>query len=84
MKREIAFHKRFNHPNIIKFFGSYDTQRYLYIVLEYATNGTVFSLLNKKKRFSEAEAKSYFIGTCRAFDYLHSMNIVHRDFKVIF
>ena len=56
----------------------------MFIVLDYAENGNLYSLLHKKKKFSEPDAFIFFYQTALALNYLHQNDIVHRDLKVYF
>ena len=56
----------------------------VYMVLEYAENGNLYNYVQRKKRLDEKEACKYFIQTCKALQYLHEINVFHRDIKVIF
>ncbi|KYQ89301.1 putative protein serine/threonine kinase [Tieghemostelium lacteum] len=78
---EIAILKKIKHPNIISIIEIFDTERYLYIVLELATGGELFDKIKEKIRFSEPEAKDVFKQILAAVCYLHQLNISHRDLK---
>ena len=80
--REIAIHKKMNHPNIIKFYGHYSESKEITMILEYAANGNLFGYIRKKKRLSEMEAFRLFYQTAQALRYLHKNDILHRDIKV--
>ncbi|EGR28202.1 protein kinase domain protein [Ichthyophthirius multifiliis] len=81
IEREIRVHSQLNHPNIIQYYDSFQENELVFIVLDYAQNGNLYSYLQKKKHFSEKEAFKFFYQTCQALKYLHEMNIVHRDIK---
>jgi len=49
--------------------------------LEYASSGTLFNLIKKKKNLDEKTAFHYFIQTSAAVLFLHENNLVHRDLK---
>eukprot|EP01017_Pseudomicrothorax_dubius_P049237 TRINITY_DN9126_c0_g1_i4.p1 TRINITY_DN9126_c0_g1~~TRINITY_DN9126_c0_g1_i4.p1 ORF type:complete len:589 (-),score=95.81 TRINITY_DN9126_c0_g1_i4:162-1928(-) len=59
----------------------FETSTHVYIVLEYAKNGSLFSYLTKRRKLDEREACKYFRQCCLSIDYLHKKNIMHRDFK---
>ncbi len=40
--------KEVNHPNVIKFYGFYETLKLLYIVMEYCEGGELFRYIRKK------------------------------------
>ena len=84
MEREIKVHARLDHPHIIKYIGHFKSASTMFIVLDYAENGNLYSLLHKKKKFSEPDAFIFFYQTALALNYLHQNDIVHRDLKVIF
>ena len=53
----------------------------LCIVTQFANGGDFDSFMKKKKNFSEEEALYYLTMLLIALEYLHSKQIVHRDFK---
>ena len=81
IKNEIDLHSKLNHPNIIRLYSYSETEEEINILLEYAENGTLYSLIQKEKGFSEHKAYKYFIQIVNAVYYLHQNNIIHRDIK---
>ena len=70
-----------DHPFVIKFKGSFQTDKKLFFILEYCPGGELFNLLAKKRRFSEDQARFYSAQIILAIEHLHSKNIVYRDLK---
>ena len=78
---EIGIHSKLNHPNIIKLYNVSETDEEINILLECAENGSLYSLIQKEKGFSEHKAYKYFIQIVNAVYFLHQNNIIHRDIK---
>jgi len=51
--------------------------------MDFCIGGDLFFHSKKIKRFSEDEARIYFIEILLALEYLHSKNIIYRDLKVM-
>jgi len=72
------------HPNILRLLGYfYDDQR-IYIILEFAGGGELFSELHRKSNshFSEEKAAKYLTELAHALDYCHVKHVIHRDIKL--
>lgn len=81
LKTEIGIHKDLDHPNIVKFHGYIQQDNLIYLILDYAENGNLYSYLHRKKTLTDKEVFKFFHQTCLAIDYLHQNNIIHRDLK---
>uniref|UniRef100_A0A8C2X9H8 MAP/microtubule affinity-regulating kinase 3 n=1 Tax=Cyclopterus lumpus TaxID=8103 RepID=A0A8C2X9H8_CYCLU len=93
--REVRIMKTLNHPNIVQLFEVIETEKTLYLIMEYASGGEVFDYLVAHGRMKEKEARAKFrqvIMFClwycflspqivSAVHYCHLKNIVHRDLK---
>uniref|UniRef100_A0A3Q3A5D2 non-specific serine/threonine protein kinase n=1 Tax=Kryptolebias marmoratus TaxID=37003 RepID=A0A3Q3A5D2_KRYMA len=66
---------------VMKLFEVIETDRTLYLVMEYASGGEVFDYLVSHGRMKEVEARAKFRQIVSAVHYCHTKNIVHRDLK---
>ncbi|XP_076014715.1 MAP/microtubule affinity-regulating kinase 4 isoform X3 [Genypterus blacodes] len=79
--REVRIMKSLNHPNIVQLFEVIETEKTLYLIMEYASGGEVFDYLVSHGRMKEKEARAKFRQIVSAVNYCHRKNIVHRDLK---
>ena len=72
------------HPNIVGVYDVIIDRDFLYIVLEYAAGGDLFTRINNTTRqeWGEEKAQFYFTQAALATSHLHSLGITHRDIKL--
>ena len=84
-RREIEILKKMDHPNIIKLYEVYESERSLYLVMEECKGGEIFDRIIKhiqeKKMYSEKDAAIIFEQVMSCIAYCHNRNICHRDLK---
>ena len=70
------------HPNCINLMTSFKDNGNLYFVLEFCNGGDLEKLLQaRRKPLPEYAVKFYFAEALMALEYLHMLDIVHRDVK---
>ena len=85
-EHEIEIFKSLNHPNLIQYITSfYDTKKRLCIIMEYADNGDLYSIVNKHRQtktyISEDLIWKFTLQIFQGIKYVHSKKIIHRDIK---
>ena len=68
-------------PFFVKVHFIFQTETKLYFVIDYCPGGELFSLLQKRKRFSEEQARFYAGQLVLAIEKLHQKSILYRDLK---
>lgn len=70
------------HPNIIRLLDIFESQDYIYIVMEHLSGGDLFNYLEKRSfTCSEDRARELSHQLSTALYYLHSFGVAHRDLK---
>lgn len=81
LMREVEIHKKLKHDNIIRLYASVEDEKFIYLILEYASKGNLFFLIRNRKTLTEDEAFFFFIQTCAGIYFLHKNGLIHRDIK---
>ena len=79
------YEKKFNEllgfKYLCKCYNIFNDEQNTYFILDYMKNKTL-NELNEKRRLTELEIKHYCFELLLAIEYLHKMNIIHRDIKL--
>ncbi|XP_034237560.1 testis-specific serine/threonine-protein kinase 4-like, partial [Thrips palmi] len=81
LPREIEVVKGLRHPNVMRFLQAIETTHRVYIVMEYAANGSLLDVIRHESHIDEARARRWFGQLADAVQYCHDLGIVHRDIK---
>ena len=69
---EINLLKKLEHPKIVKYIDSIQTEDHLNIVLEYVENGSLDSMIRQFGKMTETLVTIYVQQVLQGLDYLHS------------
>jgi serine kinase len=82
IRRELDILTKLENPNIIKVHSILQRGGDIYIFMYLADRGCLLEFIEKNGVVSELQAKLWFRQIAYALQYLHNMNIVHRDLKL--
>lgn len=73
-----------NHPNIVKLYAFFSDEENVYLVMELALSGHLYSLVCDKPNqcLDENTVKIIVKQLCQGVSNLHSNGIIHRDLKL--
>lgn len=69
------------HPNIISIYNHFQSEHYLYILLEYCAKGSLVDKIERDGPYKGNEYQSISLKILNAIAYLHKNNISHGDIK---
>jgi serine/threonine protein kinase len=76
---ELQIMKAISHPNIVQYIGHHETEKSLYIIMEFVPGGNLQQYLNHYSNLVEPVAKTMSTQVLNALLYLHKKDITHRD-----
>ncbi|XP_038187362.2 sperm motility kinase X-like [Arvicola amphibius] len=81
-RKELNIMKELDHPYIIKLFHVIDSKDHTYMVLEFAAQGDLVTLIEEGGPLQQKEAQHIFCQIVCAVHYCHDNDIAHRDIKL--
>ncbi|KAJ3146982.1 hypothetical protein HK101_002266 [Irineochytrium annulatum] len=81
LKREMQLLSEFEHENIVRYLGFEIKDSSFNVFLEYVSGGSIASSLSKIGKFDEGATRVFTSQILCGMEYLHEMNVIHRDIK---
>ncbi|KIK65001.1 hypothetical protein GYMLUDRAFT_56488 [Collybiopsis luxurians FD-317 M1] len=82
VEREIEVLRTLKHPNIVRLYDVIETDKYIGIIIEYASGGELFDHILAHRYLRERDAAKLFSQLISGVWYIHQKKIVHRDLKL--
>lgn len=79
--REVEIQSNIRHINCLRLYGWFHDDYKVYLILEYASQGELYKLLKKVKKFDDITTSNYISQVASALHFLHKKNVIHRDIK---
>ena len=83
LKSEVNILSNLDHPNIVKYFGTFEDEFFIHIVMEYLKGHDLDKIISLKNYtgFDEKNMCQIIQQLLKALAFIHSKNIIHRDIK---
>lgn len=81
LPRELDILVRLNHPHVIHIHSIFQRKMKYFIFMRHAENGDLLEFILKKGPVSEAQSRVWVRQIGLAIQYLHEMDVAHRDLK---
>ena len=78
---ELSILSTIDHPNVIKFYETYEDDHNYYLVMEYLEGGDIFKRIENIEGLDELFISKILHKIISAINYCHTIGIVHRDIK---
>ncbi|XP_013788825.2 serine/threonine-protein kinase PLK2-like [Limulus polyphemus] len=80
--REVEVHNLLEHKNIVRFYGCFEDEKHIYILLENCPRKSLAHVLKKRKVLTEQEVRYYIHQLVEGVEYIHNCGVIHRDLKL--
>ncbi len=82
MISEIKIQSFLNHPNVVSIYDCFDDENNVYLLMELATDGNLYSVTEKGHCFTEEAASIVVREVVNGIREMHKKDIIHRDIKL--
>jgi serine/threonine protein kinase len=84
--KEVEIWKKFDHPNIVKYYNHFEADHKLFIIMEYIDGEDLSTLINRRQKsnlsFTEEFICQVLSQMVSALSYVHRLKVIHRDIKL--
>jgi serine/threonine protein kinase len=80
-EQEVRLLPFLNHPNVVRFEEVIFSLELIFLIMEYCSNGDLFSQIAMEGLFPEGRARALFRQIAEAVRFIHDKDIAHRDLK---
>lgn len=80
--QEVKLMQKLKQNSVVKIYETFETPKYLVIIMEYISGGDLLSFVKKRNKLNESSARYIFRQLITALELIHSQNVVHRDIKL--
>ena len=81
MKSERDILTKVDHPFVVSLFFAFQTERKIFLVMDFLGGGELFFHLKRRGLILEKEVRFYLAEMVLAIEFLHNKGIIHRDLK---
>jgi calcium-dependent protein kinase len=82
LMQEVEILAELKHASISQYVKHYQTEKYLYVVMEYCKGKQLYTKIIEQDKLPEEEAMLIMEHLLRAISYCHSKKVIHRDLKL--
>jgi tRNA A-37 threonylcarbamoyl transferase component Bud32 len=80
--QEVDILIRFRHPNVVKLFETFESNKHIIVVMELCAGGDLLNYVRKRRRLKETYAKYIFKQIIEGIAHVHAKGVLHRDIKL--
>jgi len=82
IESEIELHKSLRQRHVVGFYGHFEDDHHVYILLELCSRKSLVQTLRNRGKLTEPEVRYLMFQAVQACSYLHAQRVIHRDIKV--
>ena len=79
MVNELILLRKLKSPGVITLFDICESEQYVHLVFEVINNASIFEIIKRRRKYSEADAREIMKSLLEIMDLMHSKNIIYRD-----